>query len=65
MVFALSWPPLLYGFGWFNAGEDVLERYIFSCLGMLMVALSAFLTRALVEHRGFRDVGWHLGRCKW
>jgi membrane protease YdiL (CAAX protease family) len=65
LVFLLSWPFLLYGFGWFDAKEDVLKRYIFSCLGMLMVAVSAFITRACIERQGFKDVGWNLGRCTW
>jgi membrane protease YdiL (CAAX protease family) len=65
LTFVLSWPFLIYGFGWFDSKEDVLERYILSCTGMLMVALSAFITRAFVERRGFRDAGWNPGRPKW
>ncbi len=65
LVFLLSWPFLVYGFGWFTASEDVLRRYLLSCTGMLMVALAAFVTRAFVERRGFRDVGWNLGHCRW
>lgn len=65
LVFVLSWPLLIYGFGWFASEEDVLQRYVFSCLGMLMVAFSAFIVRGFFERRGFRDVGWNLGHCRW
>lgn len=65
LVFVLSWPFLIYGFGWFDSTSDVLKRYLFSCLGMLMVAVSAFITRACFECRGFKDVGWNLGHRKW
>jgi membrane protease YdiL (CAAX protease family) len=65
LTFALSWPFLIYGFGWFASKGDILKLYILSCTGMLMVALSAFITRAFVERRGFRDVGWNLGRPEW
>lgn len=65
VVFLLSWPFLIYGFGWFASKEDVLKRYVFSCSGMLLVAFSAFITRAFIERRGFRDVGWNLGHYKW
>jgi membrane protease YdiL (CAAX protease family) len=65
LVFVLSWPFLLYGFGWFASAGDVLERYIFSCMGMLMVAVSAFITRAFVERQGFSDFGWNLGHYRW
>ncbi len=65
LAFVLSWPFLVYGFGWFNSAGDVLKRYIFSCVGMLMVAFSAFLTRACFEGRGFKDVGWNLGHYRW
>lgn len=65
LTFVLSWPFLIYGFGWFDSKEDVLKRYVFSCTGMLMVALSAFITRTFVERRGFRDAGWNLGHLKW
>ena len=69
LTFVLSWPFLIYGFGWFDSKEDILKRYVFSCTGMLMVALSAFITRAFVERRGFRDVlkrvvsSWMRGAC--
>lgn len=65
VVFTLSWPLLVYGFGWLGSKEDILKRYMFSCTGMLMVAFSAFITRAFVERRGFKDVGWNLGHYKW
>ena len=65
LVFVLSWPFLVYGFGWFDSTGDVLRRYIFSVIGMLMVAFSAFVTRACSECQGFGDVGWRLGSCKW
>ena len=65
LAFVLSWPFLIYGFGWFASAGDVLKRYILSCTGMLMVALSAFVTRACFERQGFRDVGWSLGHGKW
>jgi membrane protease YdiL (CAAX protease family) len=65
LVFALSWPLLIYGFGWYGAEEDVLNRYLFSCLGMLMVAVSAFITRAFFERQGFGDAGWNLGHSSW
>jgi membrane protease YdiL (CAAX protease family) len=65
LVFVLSWPFLVYGFGWFDSAGDVLKRYLFSCLGMLMVAVSAFITRACFEHKGFKDVGWNLGHRTW
>jgi membrane protease YdiL (CAAX protease family) len=64
LAFTLSWPFLLYGFGWFGS-EEVLQRYLFSCVGMLMVAFAAVLTRALVERHGFSDAGWCLGRWSW
>jgi membrane protease YdiL (CAAX protease family) len=65
LVFVLSWPFLIYGFGWFASAGDVLKRYAFSCVGMLMVMVSAFVTRACFERQGFRDVGWNLGQGKW
>jgi membrane protease YdiL (CAAX protease family) len=65
LAFVLSWPFLVYGFGWFGLEEDILKRYLLSCTGMLMVALSAFITRAFVERVGFRDVGWKLGHIGW
>ena len=65
LAFVLSWPFLVYGFGWFGSTGDVLRRYVFSVIGMLMVAFSAFVTRACFERQGFRDVGWRLGPCKW
>jgi membrane protease YdiL (CAAX protease family) len=65
LSFVLSWPFLVYGFGWFVLEEDILKRYLFSCIGMLMVALSAFITRAFVERKGFHDVGWDLGHIRW
>ena len=64
IVFTLSWPFLICGFGWFASEEDVLARYIFSCTGMLMVAFSAFIVRVLIERKGFEDVGWNLGHYK-
>lgn len=64
-VFVLSWPFLIYGFGWFGSAETVLTRYLFACTGMFMVALSAFITRAFVERKGFHDVGWNLGHISW
>lgn len=64
LVFTLSWPFLIYAFGWFASEEDVLARYIFACVGMLMVALSAFIVRVFIERKGFKDVGWNLGHCK-
>lgn len=30
-----------------------------------MVAFSAFVTRAAIERKGFKDVGWNLGNYKW
>ncbi len=65
LVFLLSWPLLIIGFGWFGSEDDILVRYLFSCAGMLMVALSAAITRAFIERKGFKDVGWSLGRLKW
>ena len=65
LVFLLSWPFLIYGFGWFGSREAILTRYLFACTGMFMVALSAFVTRAFVERKGFHDVGWNLGRISW
>jgi len=65
LVFTLSWPFLIYGFGWFASEQDVLARYILSCTGMLMVAFSAFIARLLIERKGLEDVGWNLGQCKW
>ncbi len=65
LAFVLSWPFLLYGFGWFTSAGDILERYLFSCMGMVMVAVSAFITRAFVEGQGFQDVGWNLGKYRW
>ena len=65
LVFVLSWPFLVYGFGWFDSAGDILKRYTFSCMGMLMVAFSAFITRAFVERQGFKDVGWNLGHYRW
>jgi membrane protease YdiL (CAAX protease family) len=59
LTFSLSWPFLIYGFGWFSVEQAPLNRYLFSCAGMLMVSLSAFLTRALVERKGFADAGWN------
>jgi membrane protease YdiL (CAAX protease family) len=64
-AFVLSWPFLIFGSGWFDPGRDPLKRYLFMCMGMLMVALSAFLTRVLVERRGFGAVGWNLGHGRW
>ncbi len=64
-TFTLSWPVLIYGFGWCNVPEDVLRRYLCACAGMGLVAVSAWLTRAVVERRGFEDVGWKLGRGRW
>ena len=65
LVFVLSWPFLIYGFGWFGSREAIMTRYLLSCIGMLMVAFSAFITRAFVERKGFHDVGWNLGRISW
>ena len=65
LAFALSWPFLICGFGWFSSKEDVLKRYLFSCMGMLMVAFAAFVTRAFVERKGFNDAGWNPGHYKW
>ena len=65
LVVLLSWPILIYGFGWFDTREDILSRYLFSCAGMLMVAFSAFLTRIFVERSGFRDAGWNKGNFRW
>jgi len=59
VTLSLSWPFLIYGFGWFSVEQAPLKRYLFSCAGMSMVPLSAFLTRALVERKGFADVGWN------
>ena len=59
LTFSLSWPFLIYGFGWFSVEQGPLGRYLFSSAGMLMVSLSAFLTRAVVERKGFADVGWN------
>ncbi len=41
--FALSWPFLIYGFGWLPAREDTLRRYVFSCTGMLLQFYSSTL----------------------
>ncbi|MBN1452906.1 MAG: CPBP family intramembrane metalloprotease [Anaerolineales bacterium] len=65
LVFVLSWPFLIYGFGWCGSRDAILARYLLACTGMLMVALSAFITRAFVEGKGFHDVGWNLGRINW
>lgn len=65
LAFVLSWPFLVYGFGWFDSTGDVLKRYIFSCIGMLMVAFSALVTRVFFERQGFQDVGWNPGHLKW
>jgi hypothetical protein len=65
LAFTLSWPFLIYRFGWFGSEQDILKRYLFSCTGMLMVALSAFITRLLIERRGLRDAGWNPGRLSW
>lgn len=65
IAFALSWPFLIYGFGWLGSNQDVLARYMFSCAGMLMVAFSAFVVRILIERKGFEDVGWNLGHYRW
>lgn len=65
LAFVLSWPFLIYGFGWFASAGDVLKRYILSCTGMLMVAFSAFITRACFERQGFKDLGWSLGHGRW
>jgi membrane protease YdiL (CAAX protease family) len=65
LVFVLSWPFLIYGFGWFGSRETILTRYLLACTGMLMVAFSAFITRAIVERKGFHDVGWNLGHIGW
>lgn len=65
LAFALSWPFLTYGFGWFRSDEDILTRYILSCSAMLMVALSAFIVRTSIERKGFRDVGWNLSNYRW
>lgn len=64
LTFTLSWPFLVYGFGWFGSKEDVLKRYLFSCAGMLMVACCAFIIRAFIERRGFQEVGWNPGPYK-
>jgi membrane protease YdiL (CAAX protease family) len=65
LVFVLSWPFLLYGFGWLRSEEAILKRYLFSCCGMLMVSLSTFITRAFVERKCFDDAGWNLGHIGW
>jgi len=65
LVLVLSWPFLIYGFGWFGSREAILTRYLLACTGMLMVALSAFITRAFVERKGFHDVGWNLSHISW
>jgi hypothetical protein len=65
LAFTLSWPFLLVGFGWFVSEQDILKRYLFSCTGMLMVALSAFITRLLIERKGLSDAGWNPGRLSW
>ncbi len=65
LSFILSWPFIVYGFGWFSPKEYLLKRYLLSCTGMLMVALAAFITRFFVERRGFKDVGWNSGRPQW
>ena len=65
LAFVLSWPFLVYGFGWLDSAADVLKRYLLSCIGMLMVAVSAFITRACFECSQFRDVGWNLGSYRW
>ena len=49
LVFVLSWPFLIYGFGWFGSREAILTRYLFACTGMLMVAVSAFITRRTTD----------------
>jgi membrane protease YdiL (CAAX protease family) len=65
LVFVLSWPLLIYGFGWFGSRDAILTRYLFACSGMIMVAFSAFITRAFIERKGFCDVGWNLGHIRW
>ncbi len=65
LAFLLSWPLLVYGFGWFGRKEDILVRYLFSCSGMLMISLAAFLTRAFWERKSFHDVGWKPGHHRW
>ena len=65
LAFALSWPILIYGFGWFSSEEDILKRYLLSCTGMLAIAFSALITRIFIERRGFQEAGWNLGHYKW
>jgi membrane protease YdiL (CAAX protease family) len=66
LAFGLSWPILLYGFGWFGYGpNEILKRFLLSCLGMLMVAVAAFIVRFFAEGKNFGDVGWNLGHPKW
>ncbi len=64
-MFVLSWPFLVYAFGWFGSEKDILGRYLFACAGMLMVAFSAFVTRTFVEKGGYKDVGWNPGHYTW
>ena len=65
LTFLLSWPFGIYGYGWFQGLDDILNRYIFAGLFMLGPAVSAFLVRRFVERSGYSDVGWKLGTWRW
>jgi len=66
LAFGLSWPIHLYGFGWFGYGPDeILKRLLLSYLGMLMVAVAAFIVRFFVENKNFKDINWNPGHPWW
>ncbi|MDD3021726.1 MAG: CPBP family glutamic-type intramembrane protease [Alphaproteobacteria bacterium] len=62
LTFLLSWPFMIYAFGF---TDNLLSRYTFASLGMMMVTVSAILVRYYQEKKNFEDVCWNKGELKW
>lgn len=62
ITFLLSWPFMIYGYGF---TEDLLTRDVFAMIGMIMVAVSAVVTRSLFENKDLQDFHYNKGKLKW
>jgi hypothetical protein len=62
LTFTLSWPIMLYGFGF---ADSLVVRDICASLGMLAVGLSAVITKLFVEKGNVSEFGFSKGKLKW
>ena len=61
IVFLLSWPPQF----WYVFRADTgMEKFLFSSIAMVMVAVGAWIAGGAFFRDGFAGVGWRFGKGK-